>query len=239
MLKNTVTERSLIIYIMFTLVFFTLMFSQEFGQVYIAMSLTWLVLLLFDRHGTTYPIERNNKNRLASVLLAIVFVAGMLLVSAVVTSVFYPGALPEGGGLAGMEGVLKIISQKMAQSSGPILKDSMVLMFIGWAIIIPIIETHLINGRMFEAITDNLRSRGLKVDSLASITLLMVFLLTGAIAAILHLSSKAFSAPELMVTFVFFGLSSVLVFVKKHTREAIISHSLVNALAVATLAGWL
>jgi len=239
MFEKPVREKDLLILLILSLVFYTLMFSQDFGQVYSQMTIAWLALLLFDKLGTRYPIEKSTKNRLESVLIAIIFTAIMLLVSATLTSIFYPGTIPQGAStFEQMKGVIGIFATRMAQASEPILRDSIILMFIGWAFIIPIVESHLINGRLFEWLVDRLKNRGININKITAI-MVSLFILIGAVAAVLHLSSKNLAAPDLMVTTIFFGLSCVVVFWRKQTREVILGHMLTNGLAVVYLVGWL
>jgi membrane protease YdiL (CAAX protease family) len=143
-----------------------------------------------------------------------------LVVTSIITKIFNPQALS-----GSLIDVIKTMSTDMYQASKPILQDSIILMFVGWGIFIPMAETWLFNGKIFEAIHDGINKKGV-------LTIVLICMIVGALAALYHLSSKSGNSTALMITFTFFTLSGLLVWWRKDLRAAIFLHMIANSIAV-------
>jgi len=217
-----------------------LMFSRDFGDIYIAMLVLWGFFffkdILISDKKITFPIERTAGGRVQSFLLALVFYAVFLAFTTIMMNLFSPGTLQSTGIFAQAIEVVKLQSTGMLQASEPILQNSKILMVIGWAFLIPVVETVLFNGRMFEALYDGLRKKGVNVHQFG-VAIITLILFIGAISTIYHLTSKNLASVPLMITFMFFTLSGYLVWWKKQLREAIFMHIIGNFIAVLAVIG--
>jgi membrane protease YdiL (CAAX protease family) len=226
MFNKPISEIGLAAWLAFSIVFMLLMFDRDFGLIYIAIVVTWFIFFIKDKlfynKTISFPVERSAQGRGMEVMIGIAGYAVTLLVITFIQSTFNPSALPTGS----VVDVLRQISTELYQASTPILRDSIILMVVGWGILIPIAETVLFNGKIFEALYDWLKPRGL-------ITIIVLSSIVGAVAALYHLTSKSGSSTALMITFAFFTISSLVVWWRKDLRAAIIMHVLNNGLAVA------
>ena len=239
MVSGPIKESSLIKWIGFSLVFMLLMFSRDYGLIYIAMVFVWLTFLLFDTGGIKFPIEKSSKGRLESVFLSLIAYAVFLLGTTVLTVMFLPSSLPTSNVFDSNNflEIIKYMATGILQASGPILQESKILLLIGWGLLIPIVETVLFNGKVFEALYDSLRKQGFDLRKITSSTLIVLLVIIGAVSALYHLTSKNMETVPLMITFMFFFISGVLVVWKGHLREAILIHIIGNSIAVLTTIG--
>jgi len=236
MFNKPISEPDLLKWVGFTLVFMLLMFSRDFGQIYIAMVVVWLMFFLFDKlifdKRTQFPIEKSAGGRLESILIALIAYASFLFLTTIITNLFLPGTFT---------GSVKEVISKMGigivQASGPVLQNSKILLLLGWGLLIPIVETILFNGKVFEALYDKLRWAGLNMRRLTSPTLIILIIIIGATSALYHLTSKNLETVPLMITFVFFTVSGILVVWRGHLREAIYIHCIGNTIAVLSTMG--
>jgi membrane protease YdiL (CAAX protease family) len=225
MFNKPISEVSLIGILACTIVFYTLMFDQTFGLIYSQIALAWFILYAIDRlwfnKKESYPLERDAQGRGMDILVAIAAYAVFLVISSLITNFFNPQQFSS----MSVYDVIKSMSALIYQATSPILKDSIILMVLGWGLIIPILETSLFNGRMFEFLKDRFNKRNILATSI------ILVLLIGSAATLYHLSAKP-DSTQLMITFVFFSISGFLVLWRKDLRAAIAMHILGNGLAV-------
>jgi len=215
------------------------MFSRDFGLIYISMVFVWFVFAFFDLGGIKFPIEKSGKGRLESFFLALIAYAIFLLGTTVLTVMFLPNTLPTSNVFDSNNflQIIKYMATGILQASGPILQESKILLLIGWGLLIPIVETVLFNGKIFEALYDSLRRRGFDLKRLTGSTMIVLLIIIGAISALYHLTSKNMETVPLMITFMFFTISGILVVWKGHLREAILIHIIGNSIAVLSTIG--
>lgn len=234
--RKPIDEMTLAGWMAFTLVFMLLMFSRDFGLVYIAMVVAWFIFYVKDKFSydkkISFPVERTAKGRIESLFVVVIVYGIFLLVTTIITTVLDPQALPSGS----MLDVIKLMGAGMVQASAPILRDSRLLMVFGWALLIPITETVLFNGKVFEELHDKLKRAGLKLTKW-NINMILLLAAIGGISALYHLTSKSGESTSIIITFIFFTVSGYLVVWRGQLREAIGIHVVGNFLAVASQIG--
>jgi len=234
-----ISEETALVVILISLVFYSLMFSRDFAHIYSIMALAWLALYVFDKliydKRIKFPIEKSSAGRLESVFIALVAYAGFLVLTVLIMSMFAPDMLPNGATLGQQfKAVIQMMGTWMLQASTPILAQSKILMFLGWGILIPIVETTLFNLRIYEKVHDGLASRGINISKFGLNMVLAVGFVAG-IATIMHLSAKGLVTSALIITLSFFSLSQALVIWRKHGREAVLFHNFANSIAVSSI----
>ncbi len=218
-------ELSLLAVLSFVVSFYSLMFSQEFALIYGLIILSCITFLILDLFGfdrkLSFPIERQGQNKTMGILLAIGIYAGFLLVSSLITNALSPGTLPNS-----VLDIIKSISKDLYQASTPALAGSVILMFIGWGLVIPIVETIFFNGVIFEFVHDFF------IKSKNNVSMVVLCLLVGALAAVFHLTVRQGSSVGLITTFVFFTASAISVWRTGSLYVGIIVHVISNSIAI-------
>jgi len=157
-----------------------------------------------------------------------------LFISSFLVSVFQPQALQAGQNAT--QSVFHLLS-----TTTPLLQGSQFLTFIGWVILVPIIETRFFNGRLLEGFSAYGRSFfGANITySLKNKNLWFVMIFVAALFTLFHITSKGLSSLPLLITFIFSLLSSILVIRHRELKGAILLHILTNGLAVSATFGWI
>jgi membrane protease YdiL (CAAX protease family) len=222
--SRNINELDLVAALLVALLAMLLLFDHDFGLIYISMVVVWFVFYIKDKlfydKKITFPVEQNYHNRIGDILLAFGIYAGFLLISSLITNTFAPGTIQTNS----IYGIISTMSADLYQASTPILQDSVILMVLGWALIIPIIETS-VTGKLFEAGYDSLTNKN-------TLAIVILCLIIGAGFAVLHLTSKAGNSTSLMITFIFFSITAGLIYYKKDLWAAIWLHIFANATAV-------
>lgn len=220
------TKEYTILGVLFILIVaYLLLFSQDFGIVYNAMLTGWLALLVLDiNKRTSFKIEKNSQGRVMSFVLALICYGGFLMLSAFITSLLSPQSIASS---TDYKTIIEFMSSTILQATQPVLRDSIILMAIGWTFLIGTIETVFMVGKLMEFISDRTR------NSISN--KVVMILLVGASSAVLHFTSKVLQNTPLMITFIFFTLSAIMVLIFGHLREAIFMHWIANAIAVLGL----
>lgn len=218
-LKRPINELDLVSFLLVALLTILLLFDREFGLIYISMIIIWFVFYLKDKlfgnKVISFPVERDPNNRVMGILLAVGVYAGFLILSSFITKILAPGAMVDPTAM----GVIDIMASDVPYFTGSIL-----FLIIGWAVIIPIIETS-VAGKLFEAMYDWVRSRNI-------LNILIICLIIGSGFALLHLTSKGSDPAPLIVTFIFFTVTAGLIYFKKDLFAAIVFHIIANLAAV-------
>ncbi len=224
-LKKPISDEGLMAWLAFTVVFMLIVFDRDFGNIYIAIGVSWLFFYIYDKFvinkKISYPVEKNVKGRGRDFVVALFWYAIILVSTAIIANLFAPDLLST----FSVVEVIKTYSADFYQATKPALRDSVILMVFGWGILIPIAETSLFNGKFFEFIYDKTKKKTI-------LTMIALFMIVGAVAALYHLTSKASSSFALMVTFIFFSVSAFIVWKKGDLRTAIYLHIINNIMAV-------
>jgi len=215
-----ITNRDLLIINGFMLLFLLINFNRDLGSIYIAMLLlSWAGF--FSDKIKTFTFQKKDHSNLNSIIKAVLFYTGFVLFSGMFLSVFHSGDVIQGQ-------IIMSVLKTFAQTT-PALAGSLILTFIGWAIIVPIIETNAFFGMLFEYITDKFN---INVKSLSA-TLLIIMVSLSFLFAIFHATAKGITNnAALSLTFLFALTSLWLVLKEKQTRTAVYLHIIANSFAV-------
>lgn len=214
----------------FILIFLLLVFDRD-------MSMIYLLILLVDQwlyssdNNVTFRYSKDN-NIVRGLVSATIGLAAFLGISTLLAS-------------QGLQSILGLLA-----TATPVLKDSRILTFIGWGILIPIIETNFFFGSLLEGlpeimsdkagmnfagITDKGRSFFQKITKPGTI---FIILLVSACFTLFHISAKGLeNSIPLIITFMFAIISCVLVIKDSERRGAVYMHIAVNSLTVLTTYG--
>lgn len=216
----SVNDRDLLIVNGFMLLFLLINFNRDLGIIYIAMLLLSWVSFSSDKIQT-FIFSRNGKTIFESFVKALIYYSAFVLFSGIFMSVFHSGDV--------LQGQILMSVLKAFATTTPALANSLVLTFIGWAIIVPVIETNAFFGRLFEYITDRFNIKTGQLNA----ALLIVFTTISFIFAIFHATAKGITNnAALSLTFIFAFISLWLVFKEKQTKTAVFLHMLANGFAV-------
>jgi membrane protease YdiL (CAAX protease family) len=210
------------------LLFLLINFNRELGYIY-GLMLIIDYIIFNDKSWLSYPIEKDER-RVTDILGGVFGYAIFVIMATVSTSVFQ--------NLAAVSTPLNAVFERLAAST-PIFEKSVTLTFIGWGVLIPIVETRFFFGRLLEVFA---RMADVKL-SLRSVKSWIVFGFISATFAIFHFSAKAVSATQfdevaLFLTFVFGMVSCALVVYSKELASAVYMHIISNSIAVSIRLGF-
>lgn len=118
----------------------------------------------------------------------------------------------------------------------PVLKNSLILTWLAFGVIIPIIETDTFFGRINELVADFFKLD--KRFDLSNPLLWSVIVIIAASFSIFHLTAKIVNLNVgLTFTFIFAVISLLLVYYYRRTAEACGFHIMTNSIAVASSFG--
>jgi hypothetical protein len=209
------------------LLFLLLVFDRDMAMIYILIMVGDFIWYRFDTK-ITFPLEKRTDNRLSSLLEVGIATAAFFAISTAAIKIFAV-QLP-----ANFQSVISLLA-----TATPVLAGNVVLTFIGWSVLIPIIETSFFNGRLLEGLTTVGEKRFKTKINLRKIKINTIIVI-GVIAALFtlfHLTAKNMSSIPLLITFVFSVISSILVIRHQELKQAILFHILVNGLAVLSSLG--
>lgn len=218
-------------YTIFILVLLLLIFDERLGIVYsLMMVASWFWYQTDNNHF--YKIARP-ENKLSKILMEAAVAYGVFLfISTVLVQVIAPATLS----IINLQSIFQLLS-----ASTPILKGSKVLTFIGWGILIPVIETILFFVIAQEGFAEGIgRVTGRKINlGRYEPRMIWAVLLIASAFVLFHLTAKQLEIVPLMITGVFAIISGLLVIRQKEARGAVALHIISNALVVAASVGWL
>lgn len=220
------TEKGLTILLGVILLFLLINFNRELGLIYIGMLI--VDYMIIDSMRTLrFPMEKDT-SRLMDILYGVAAYLTFTIISSFTMSAIDPQAI-----FGGILGAL----QKLAATT-PILSSSPILTFIGWGIIIPIIETRFFFGRLMEIIAEKTKT----TISLLDVKSWFVFILVSAVFALFHISARAITATQfdeiaLLMTFIFGLMSCIIVVWLKELSAATYFHIMNNSVGVAIKLG--
>lgn len=215
------------------LVLLLLIFDQTLGLVYsLMLFVSWIWYSTDNQH--TYVMSRPQRNSLSKILVETgVAYAAFLFISSFLVSFLEPQSAYATGGI---QSIFQLLS-----TSTPILQGSKILTFIGWGILIPVIETTLFFGFIQEGLAETLSgvTRSRFAHNKFSILMFWTIGLVAASFVLFHLTAKNLDPLSLMITGVFAIISGLLVVWQEELRGAIYLHILSNSLVVAKAVGFI
>lgn len=209
------------------LVFLLLVFDRDLAMIYMFIMLVDYFWYQSDNF-TSFPIVNKAISRSQVYLESFAGLGLFLLISTQIVSVFQPQAISPGL-IAGSQSIFELLA-----TSTPLLQGSKFLTLIGWGVLVPIIETSFFNGRLLEGLATYAEEvLGVKIP-LNKITgpLLVVIFVVSALATLFHITAKGLESIPLLITFIFFTISSLLVIRHRETRGATIMHVALNSFVV-------
>ncbi len=215
------------------LVFLLLAFDRDLGMIYLLMMFADWIWYQTDNF-VSFPMKRSNLSSAQVYLEGLAAVGVFLLVSTLLISSFSPQSIAQGNVFLQAQSIFQLLS-----ASVPILQGSLLLTFIGWAVVIPIIETSFFFGRLLEGFSTYAENvvRGKISLKDYSIPLFIIILLVSALFALFHITAKGLESIPLLITFIFAVISCILVIRHQELRGAIFMHIVVNAAAVLSSMG--
>lgn len=207
------------------LLFLLLVFDRDMAMIYILILVGDFLWYNFDKH-VSYQIEKTADNRFSSLL--------QVGIAAVVFFTISKFALMAVGETSSLQATLGLLA-----TSTPILAGNKILTFVGWALLIPIIETVFFFGTLLEGLATYAEARIHEHIDLYAINIktIMLMVVIGALFALFHLTAKNLSSTPLMLTFIFAIISCILVILNKELKQAILLHCVINGMAVLSSYG--
>jgi membrane protease YdiL (CAAX protease family) len=214
------------------LLFLLLAFDRDMAIVYLLIMLADFIWVLTDSN-LVFKLTKVGSGW-GEYIESFVGLGIFLFISTLLVSIFSPQSILSGGILGGSQSIFHVLA-----TSNPILQGSKVLTFIGWGILIPIIETSFFNGRLLEGLATYAEPVvGHKIDvTKFSMPLFVVMLIVASLFTLFHITAKGLSSVALLVTFIFSVISSIMVMRQRELKGAIVMHVVVNSLAVISMWG--
>jgi|WetSurMetagenome_2_1015567.scaffolds.fasta_scaffold214280_2 hypothetical protein len=226
----------------FILVFLALSFDLNMAVIYVIILSVdqWL-----QKNDKNISFKYSNGSVKTSLVSAVIGLASFLGISTILLQ-FFPSTM------SAVQSQIQSIFNLLATAT-PILKDSKILTFIGWGILIPVIETNFFFGSLLEGLPEILgEAAGMQnaareltspnvpfLKKLKNPEILFFILLIAAFFALFHLSAKGVQSIPLLITFIFAVISCLLVIKDRERRGAIFLHVAMNSLTVLTTYGLL
>ena len=221
-------------FIIVFLLFLLLAFDQDLAMIYLLIMFGDWVWYKSDNF-ISFPISRSTSNVLNIYLESLAALGFFLVFSTILVSTFSPQSLISNASiLQSAQSIFHLLA-----TSTPILKGSKILTFLGWGILIPIIETSFFNGRLLEGLTTYAEGVvGHKISlKKISLNLIIVFFVIASGFSLFHITAKGLATVPLLITFVFSIISSFLVIRHQELRGAIFIHIITNSAAVLSTFG--
>jgi len=221
------SERGIFTFVVILLLFMLLNFDPKMGQIFALMALASVSLYLIDKR-ISYPIEKYPKEKFKSIVYG---VGGYFLFIIISTLLLQFLKFAD---IVGIRSTINFFSEYLStffSQYSPALVDSPILTFIGWGILIPITETILFFGRLFEAFVDFWKIN-VKINSIST---WLVMMMTSAVFTLFHLSAKGIANnAALLMVFLFGMVSLYFVVIRSQLIEAITIHIIANSIAIST-----
>lgn len=216
------------------LAFLLLVFDQDLALIYSLLLLADWVWFSTDDH-ISFPLSRPGSNNLKIYVESLLGLGFFLAFSSMLVSVFDPQSMIAGGVVGGAQSIFYLLS-----TVSPIFEQSEVLKYVGFGILIPVVETHFFNGTLLEGLStyaEKITGRRVSFDKYSG-TLFLVVLVVATLFTLFHLTAKGIETIPLLITFIFSVVSSVLVIRHKQVKGAVLIHVIVNSMAVFSMWGW-
>lgn len=229
-----VSKETMTIIVGVILTFMLINFNEKLGLVFLSIVFLDAIIMLFGK-GINFFGPEQDTTRLIDVVGGVFGYAVFIIIGAVLASILVGGpALTQ---------PLQAVFMKL-QSTQPILEGNQILTFIGWGILIPIVETGFFFGRLLQWVGYKF---GVSQLRFSDIKTWAVFVFISAAFTLFHLTARAiavtgsgvvFDNLALVLTFVFGMISCILVVYFKELSAATYTHITSNSLAVAGTMGY-
>jgi membrane protease YdiL (CAAX protease family) len=217
------------------LLFLLLAFDRDLAMIYLLIMFADYVWTKSDNF-VSFKISDPKAMSSTQVYLEGLAGLGLFLVFSTFLVKFISPQSLSGGIINETQSIFQLLS-----TSTPILQGSKILTFVGWGVLVPIIETSFFNGRLLEGLATYAEAiTGKKIPlSLAKISLglVMVIFVVAALFTLFHITAKGISSIPLLITFVFSIISSVMVIRHRQLKGAILMHIVTNGAAVLSSFG--
>ena len=213
-MAKPITEDSVFKLVVVFALFLLLAFNRDLALIYISMLFADYLFYKSDKH-VSLVMERS-VDRLKSVMFAIGGYAAFFILNAIINS------------FANSLGLASVFNN--LASTTPILEGSQFLTFMGWGVLVPIVETRFFFGRLFEAIQELI---GESPDS-SKLTQKKWFAIgtISGLFALFHITSKNMQNVPLLLTFIFGAISCILIVKEKQLLGAVLLHLFTNSTGV-------
>ena len=221
-----IAENPLTLFLGVVLLFLLINFNEKLGLIYSFMLIfDWMFII---SNKPNYPFEKDTfraKDWLFAITAVVVFYFSSTIIVTIVQ------------GLASFGSPLASVFSKLAATT-PILSESNILAFIGWGILIPIIETRFFFGRLLESMLRSFRAN----LTLSSIKSHLIYAFVSAVFAGFHISARAvsktqFDTSAMIMTFTFGYISCLLVVLTKELASATYFHVINNSVSTYNMLG--
>lgn len=220
------SEKSYFLWMFLILVFLGYVLSQDLSFYYIGFVLISLVITLFYSDGKRIFINKYSNNTFSAFTKGLLAFAIFMFISGVLGQILQ--YIPSFDSL--IERLLSFF-----HATTPILADSKIMTVIGWGIMVPIIETKLFFGDIFDTFA-RMTNTPLTLGKFRT-WLLMLFI--SFIFMWFHLQAKGLKDNvALMMTVVFGVMSMALVIYDKLELESAIWFHIINNTAVVASSLW-
>jgi len=210
-------------------IFFLVNVNEKLGYIFGIMLLVDVIAKSLGPWNTPKVDIEGDSIRLRDVFVGVAAYGAFILVVALITPIFQ--------GLIFNTPQQSVFTSLALQT--PVLADSQVASFIGWGVLIPIVETSFFFGSLLLFVAWMFKVR---LDNLKSWKVWMVIILVAVTFATFHLTARAqavssggISVDEvgMLATFIFGIFQGALVVWMKELTEAIYMHVTSNSLSVA------
>jgi len=208
-------------FVLLSLIFLLLTFDKNLAVIFILIALTDYVWFSTDKL-ISYPFERTKKNRVVILtvagIAALVFLVSTSLILSAFTKTTYS--------------IMSVID--ILATTTPILAGNVILTFISFAILIPIIESSFFHGTLVEGLILFLERRtNIRINRYTiNLGTILIAIVISSLFLLYHITAKDLANIPLAITFIF---SMFAVFLTVKTREkkaAILMHIIINGIAM-------
>jgi len=213
-----ISEKSIYVFLFLILAFMWLTFNRDIAAIY-GMFLI-LDYIIYDMYGNSlkYKINGIVGNSLKAILFGGLAVVIFLGISYLISTFLQ---IAPTSGESFITHYLKIFAQ-----TTPLLAGNKLLTLIGWGLVIPIIETRLFFGRLFDLLVNSTNTSTTFINP----RLLIVIGVISTLFTYFHFSVRGLSDNvALMGTFIFAAMSLLLVYYLKELESAQYFHVFWNS----------
>lgn len=210
-------DLSLIAIIMGVFILTTL--SQTIGVIYLGMSVAYAIAVNQGR-SRVYEFVRGRHNLQMALLLGVVLVGGFLIIGGIsLGAITLEAAAP-----------IQILQSSFVDQ---FTIDNYIIKFVVFGMFIPVVETLFFYGVIFKFIMLKAGATGqlTQFQTILSITMI------GAIATSFHFIVRLFNDQALLMDFIFFTLSAVIVLRQKELSGAATGHAITNSWVILRILG--
>jgi membrane protease YdiL (CAAX protease family) len=190
--------------------------------IYLALLTVDFLWYISDPH-VSFPFNRQGEKITNSIFLAIIGYAAFLLINAF-SKVFI------------FNETFSLFSGVQEMSTLPILAGSIAMTWVGWAIVIPFIETSFFHGRLFEGLAQLSNRIFKKPTSLRNFNLAIIGVAT-AVSVIFAIFHSKITLSPIITIFIFSMVSCYLVVKEQKLTAAILLHIIANTAALSVKYG--